>query len=96
MVYWVLYDISKNKIRSKVANTCKDYGLERVQKSAFLGSLTKNKAEMLAIAAEKLIEKEKMDKVFIVPAGKEEYAKKIILGNIDESIIQRPEVIFLG
>lgn len=94
MVYWVLYDISKNKVRAKVANLCKDYGLERVQKSIFLGNLTRNRAEMLALEIEKLVGLQK-DKVFVVPAGKEEFAKKIILGGLDEEIIEAPEVIFI-
>lgn len=93
MVYWVIYDISINKSRSKVANLCKDYGMGRVQKSAFLGNISKNKAEMLAQETEKYIGHD--DKLFIVPAGKEEYAKKIIFGGIDESIINNPEVIFI-
>jgi CRISPR-associated protein Cas2 len=94
MVYWVIYDISKNKGRSKVAKICKNYGLTRVQKSAFLGELTRNKAEMLAIEIEKFVEKS-TDKVFVIPAGKEEFAKKIVFGEIGEMIVEKPEVIFI-
>lgn len=95
MVYWVIYDISKNKSRTKIANLCKDYGLERVQKSAFLGEITKNKAEMLAVEIEKFVNKKENDKVFMVPAGKEEFLKKIILGNFDNSIVDKPSAIFI-
>lgn len=94
MVYWVIYDISKNKNRKRVADLCKDYGLERVQKSAFLGALTRNKAEMLALQAKNHIES-KEDKLFIIPAGKKEFDKKIIFGDLDKSIIQNPQVIFV-
>ncbi|MCL4387457.1 MAG: CRISPR-associated endonuclease Cas2 [Patescibacteria group bacterium] len=99
MIYWVIYDISKNKIRSKIANICKDYGLKRVQKSIFLGILTQNKAEMLALEVQNVLKKQKKDnikdKIFIVPAGKEDYAKKIVMGTLDEKVINKPEVIFL-
>lgn len=94
MIYWTIYDISENKIRSKIANLCKDYGLERVQESAFLGDLTRNKAEMLALEIKKFIN-EKSDKVFIVPAGKAEFVKKIILGQFNSQAATKPEVIFI-
>lgn len=94
MVYWVIYDISENKVRSRIANFCKDYGLERVQESAFLGNLTKNKAEMLALEIKRFVN-EKQDKVFIVPAGKDEFVKKIILGQLDPQIIDKPGIIFI-
>ncbi|MBI4039327.1 CRISPR-associated endonuclease Cas2, partial [Candidatus Daviesbacteria bacterium] len=72
MVYWVIYDISKNNIRSKVSNLCKDYGLKRIQKSAFSGNLTRNKAEMLSLEIKKIM-KSKNDKVLIFPSSEEEF-----------------------
>lgn len=94
MIYWVIYDISKNSSRKKVSDICKDYGLERIQKSAFLGELTKNKAEMMAIQIKKSIAKD--DKVFIFPYGKEDYQKKIVLGQLNERMVNNPDVIFLN
>ena len=44
---YVLYDIPDDTIRTKIAEVCKDYGLERIQFSAFCGSLTRNKREEL-------------------------------------------------
>lgn len=35
----VMYDISDDKLRNKVADACLDYGLQRVQYSAFGGEL---------------------------------------------------------
>ncbi|MBX6773568.1 MAG: CRISPR-associated endonuclease Cas2, partial [Chloroflexi bacterium] len=37
----VIYDISENRARLRVAEICLDYGLLRVQYSAFLGHLTR-------------------------------------------------------
>ena len=37
MIYWVIYDISNDRTRSRVASKCKNYGLDRIQKSAFIG-----------------------------------------------------------
>ena len=42
MLVWVIYDISEDKVRNKISNICKGYGLYRVQKSAFLGDLNRN------------------------------------------------------
>lgn len=39
VLIFVVYDIVDDRIRGRVANTCKDYGLERVQYSAFSGEL---------------------------------------------------------
>ncbi len=36
----VVYDISDDKKRTKIADVCLDYGLDRIQFSAFLGDLT--------------------------------------------------------
>ncbi len=44
----VLYDVPDDNLRHRVSEACKDYGLERIQYSAFLGQLTRNRAEELA------------------------------------------------
>ncbi len=49
---WVIYDISENRYRSRVAKICKNYGLFRVQKSAFLGDLNRNESDSLALECE--------------------------------------------
>jgi len=36
----VVYDIPSDKVRNRVAERCKDYGLERIQWSAFRGELS--------------------------------------------------------
>lgn len=93
MIYWIIYDIVKNKNRKKISDLCKDYGLERVQYSSFLGMLTRNKAEMLAIETKKLLAEK--DKLMIIPAGKEDFNKRIVMGEFDETIIKNKEVIFV-
>ena len=36
----LIYDIPEDRIRAKIADACLDYGLDRIQYSAFLGRLT--------------------------------------------------------
>ena len=43
----LIYDIPSDRLRAKVANACLDYGLERIQYSAFQGALTHNRQEEL-------------------------------------------------
>jgi len=43
----LIYDIPSDRLRGKVANACLDYGLERIQLSAFQGALTHNRQEEL-------------------------------------------------
>ena len=43
----VIYDIQDDRIRLKISETCLDYGLARIQFSAFLGTLNRNKREEL-------------------------------------------------
>ena len=37
----LIYDIPDDRVRQKVADACLDYGLQRIQYSAFCGDLTR-------------------------------------------------------
>jgi CRISPR-associated protein Cas2 len=39
LLTFVVYDITSNRIRLKIANVCKDYGLDHTQYSVFSGPL---------------------------------------------------------
>jgi CRISPR-associated protein Cas2 len=47
MLTLVIYDIEDDRVRYRVSEACKDYGLQRIQKSAFRGQLNTNRGEML-------------------------------------------------
>ncbi len=49
----VVYDIPGDRVRGKIAECCLDYGLDRIQYSAFLGQLNRTHQEelMLKVAA---------------------------------------------
>ena len=48
LVTFVIYDVEDDRVRGRVANACKDYGLERFQYSAFCGSLDATRRGELA------------------------------------------------
>ncbi|MFQ5904233.1 MAG: CRISPR-associated endonuclease Cas2 [Candidatus Binatia bacterium] len=62
----VIYDIEDDKIRLKVSEACLDYGLVRIQYSAFLGTLGRNKREELFLRLCSLLE-DNPGKIFIQP-----------------------------
>ena len=39
----LVYDIPDDRLRTKVADVCLDYGLQRIQYSSFLGDLSRNR-----------------------------------------------------
>jgi len=86
MRVWVIYDISENRIRSRVAKICKGYGLFRVQKSAFLGDLNRNDADSLALECDSMIEES--DSVFVFPMCEACFDKlKLIGAGFDRELV---------
>lgn len=45
----LVYDIVNDRQRTKVATACLDYGLDRIQYSAFMGSLSRTNQEELML-----------------------------------------------
>jgi CRISPR-associated protein Cas2 len=45
----VLYDIENDRIRGRVSDVCLNYGLERIQYSAFLGKINRNRRQELSL-----------------------------------------------
>jgi CRISPR-associated protein Cas2 len=79
MIIWVLYDIEKDRSRTKVAKACEQAGLYRVQYSCFLGTLSANEKDTLRLKIEDLINHE-TDKVYIFPMNKSELHQTDLLG----------------
>lgn len=51
----LIYDIPDDRIRHKVSERCKDYGLDRIQYSAFAGDLDRNRREELMLRLKKTL-----------------------------------------
>lgn len=88
---WVIYDISDDKTRNRVAKVCKNKGLYRVQKSAFLGTLNTNQIDELKIMSEDAIDK-KVDSVYIFPMCREDFKKVKLLGQAFDKKLVSDEV----
>ena len=65
MRYLVVYDITSNNLRSQTAELLKDYGLTRIQKSAFVGDLKKNELNSLIVELRKVVKDDDL-KIFLL------------------------------
>lgn len=79
ILVWILYDISEDRVRNRVSKQCKQYGLERVQKSAFLGRLEPNRLDELAEKCRAMID-EKSDSVYVFPFCQTDFRNVRVLG----------------
>jgi len=50
-----VYDITSDRARNKIAQICQDYGLTRIQYSAFLGSMTTTRQEELWLKCKRVL-----------------------------------------
>nr|WP_295934914.1 CRISPR-associated endonuclease Cas2 [uncultured Dyadobacter sp.] len=91
MIVWVLYDIEKDRARTKAAKACMQAGLYRVQFSCFLGTLTPNAKDTLRLQLEDLIDEEK-DKVYIFPMSRDELQQTILLGQAFDKKVVTDEI----
>ncbi len=87
MICWVMYDIKKDKTRTKISKACEQMGLERVQYSVFLGTMDSNTKDTLELMIQELIDT-KTDSVYIFPMSKDELKETVLLGQaFDKKLI---------
>jgi len=53
----LIYDIADDRIRAKIADACLDYGLDRLQFSAFHGDISRNHQDELFKKVSRLLGK---------------------------------------
>lgn len=54
----IIYDISDNGLRTRIARALMEFGCVRIQKSAFYGVMNSNNREKLRLRLERMIGKE--------------------------------------
>lgn len=72
----VVYDIPNNKIRSKISDICEDYGLDRVQYSAFSGDLARVHQEEMMEKVGKRLGKQP-GKIYLYPICQKDWQQRI-------------------
>jgi CRISPR-associated protein Cas2 len=68
----LIYDIPDDGVRAKVADFCLDYGLDRVQYSAFVGDLSSNHQEELMLKITKKLGKSR-GKIDLFPICRQDW-----------------------
>lgn len=99
MVVWIMYDITDNKVRAKVANICLDYGLTRFQKSVFCGETDSKTLEKIRTRIQEKIEtiEEGLSQVFIFTICDTCMKNRTFIGtDIEPVIIHDPRLIIIG
>lgn len=76
----VLYDVSSDRIRTKIATACEDYGLDRVQYSAFYGRLSRTHQEELMLKVADLLQ-DQPGRVQLVPISADDWERRIEVQN---------------
>jgi len=79
MKLFLMYDIEDNRVRTKVADACQDYGLARVQFSTFFGDLSRNRQEELMQRVRRLVGK-KQGYALLVPVCERDIAAMVEVG----------------
>lgn len=100
MLLWLIYDITNNYLRSKVCETCKDFGFFRIQKSVFFGELEADKIYAILKEIEEILNDEYKtdhDSVLILPVCKSCLSKVLTAGRkFDAGLYSDHECIILG
>lgn len=78
----LVYDIPDDRKRTKIADTCLDYGLDRIQFSAFLGWLLPTQQEELFLKVKKILDK-KHGNIQMFPMCAEDWKKRKVIDQIE-------------
>lgn len=79
----LVYDIPDDRKRVKIANACLDYGLDRIQYSAFTGDLRSTHQEELMLRIRKILGK-KAGNVQLFPLCAEDWARRQVIDQAEK------------
>jgi CRISPR-associated protein Cas2 len=80
LLTFVIYDVVDDLVRGRVANACKDYGLQRIQYSAFSGALDATRRSELTTRLVDTLGKE-TGKILVLPVCEKDVRAKRELVN---------------
>jgi len=83
MLYLIVYDITANKLRKKVADVLQAEGFERIQYSVFVGKYDPRQNEKLWKVLEKAgnTTEQGSVKIFVIPMLKYHFQRMLMLGS---------------
>jgi CRISPR-associated protein Cas2 len=78
----LIYDIVHDGTRTKIAELCLDYGLDRIQYSSFEGELRRTHQEELMLKIKKILGKRPGD-IRLIPICEKDLAQRLHVRNED-------------
>lgn len=91
MMTLVIYDISDDDVRLRVAKVCKRYGLNRIQRSAFLGEISSSRRKELSKKLRRTLEGRGNIQIFVI--CKPDFLLREIIG--EDTGIEEDEFIVI-
>lgn len=77
MRYIVVYDITDDNLRTMTSETLKDYGMKRIQKSAFMGDMKKHTLNSLLADLRRMVT---VDSVLVFPLCDSDFRNMVAVG----------------
>ena len=74
----LIYDIEDDKLRTQAADICLNYGLERIQFSAFFGKLNRNRRQELSLRLQRELGS-KSGRIRIIPVCEQDLKEMWVL-----------------
>jgi len=85
-LHLVIYDISSDKVRKKVADQLLDLGLVRAQYSVFIGTANQNRIDEITLFAEEHLSAK--DRLYVIPISQDGLSESRQIGpGIDEELV---------
>jgi len=80
MLTLVIYDITDDALRLKVAKFLRSRGLKRIQKSAFIGPLTSSERADLIAGLRRLVRGHDKVNIQVYPLTEASYRRRVVIG----------------
>ncbi len=84
----LVYDIVNDRQRTKVADACLDYGLDRIQYSAFIGQLSRTHQEEIMMRIEAIVG-ESPASVHLYPIDEKAWQRRLMIENEVEALLEQ-------
>ncbi|MCP5099016.1 MAG: CRISPR-associated endonuclease Cas2 [Chloroflexi bacterium] len=81
----LIYDIPDDRRRTKIADACLDYGLDRIQYSAFSGDISRNLQAELFLKVCDILGK-KPGNIQIIPVCQRDWRNRMVWEKEDEGV----------
>jgi CRISPR-associated protein Cas2 len=83
----LVYDIEEDRRRTKIADACLDYGLDRIQYSAFIGVLSRTHQEELMLKISHLLD-ETPGKIHLYVIDEKAWKRRLIIETYEEDVAE--------